>query len=157
MSYKGAIRILVGLCAVAVSGCVRNTVDSSADGRLFLLLDVPSTRVDRQVIQISLEIENMDPMRLVIFDRNADATGLNIDITGALDWRDVQSRSLLLGDEVIKGGSEVRFTVRSNQFDQNQTTFRMDGNSIVRLFVSNPNMPGIQHIEIELTVQQALF
>lgn len=156
MLGKGILPLLASGC-LFISGCVRNTVDSSTDGRLFLLLDMPSARVDRNVIQITLEVENVDPVRLVIFDYSTDPTALAVDITGALDWRAVQNRPLDLVGEVIKGGSEVRFLVQSNRFDQNQTIFRLDGNTTIRLFVSNLQMGGVQHIELELTVQQALF
>ena len=139
------------------SGCVRNTVDPSGDGRLFLLLDMPS-RVSGGTIRINLEIENIDPIAVVICNNpETNSAPLCHTVDDPLAWTDVQNKSMDLVGEVIAGGSEVRFAVQDNAFDRNQTTFNLDGNTTIRLYVNNPELSGSRHVEIERTVQQTLF
>ena len=144
------------LCLL-ILGCVRNTVDPSGDGRLFLLLDMPP-RVEGGTLGITLEIENIDPIKIVICNNpETNNAPLCHTVEDPLNWRDVQNKPLDMVGEVIAGGSEVRFFVQDNRFDRNQTQFALDGNTTIRLFINNPELDGLRHVEIERTVQQTLF
>lgn len=148
--------LLASICLL-VSGCVHNTVDPSGDGRLFLLLDMPP-RVSGGTIRINLEIENVDPIAIVICSNpGTNSAQLCRTVDDPLDWADVQGSPMDLVGDVIAGGSEVRFFIQDNQFDRNQAEFNLDGNTTIRLFVSNPELGGNRHIEVERTVQQTLF
>ena len=153
---RGIFGLLTSVYLLA-SGCVHNSVNSSGDGRLFLLLDMPP-RVAGGTIRINLEIENIDPIALVICSNPETNTAqLCRTVDDPLDWGDLQNKPIDLVGDVIAGDSEVRFSVQDNQFDRNETQFNLDGNTTVRLFVSNPELSGSRHIELELTVQQTLF
>lgn len=153
---KAISGLLTSACLLA-SGCVHNTVDPSGDGRLFLLLDMPP-RVAGKTIRVRLEIENIDPIEIVICSSpQTNSAQLCRTVTDPRDWADVQDKPVDLVGDVIAGGSEVRFFVQDNQFDRNQAQFNLDGNTTIRLFVSNPELGGERHIEIERTVQQSLF
>ena len=148
---------LVALIGFALATCAHNTVNPSGDGRLFMLLDMPS-RVSGGTIRITAEVENHDPVEMVICSNPETNTAvLCLSTDNPLDWRDLQGRPIDLLDTVIDGGSEVRFHVRDNTFDTNQIAFTLDGNTTIRLFINRPDLPGSRHVELELTVQQSLF
>lgn len=143
--------------ALVTASCAHNSVNLVGDGRLFLLVDMPP-RVSGGTIRVRAEIENEEPVELVICSEpETNPAPLCRLAANPRAWADVQNRSFDLLGKVIDGGSEVRFFVRDNEFDENQTTFELDGNTTIRLFMQNPELAGSRHVEIELTVQQALF
>jgi hypothetical protein len=152
--WPGANVIVLMLALASGGGCAHNTLDATGDGRLFLLLDLGPSRASGSVFQIDLEIEGMDPVREVVFDQRRSAPAGGLDVAGSINWLDLQGRPLDLMGEVLPGGAEVRMAIRTNDFDTNEISFNLDGNTTVRLFVANPEIPGGQHIEMELTLQQ---
>ncbi|MFC1526338.1 hypothetical protein ACFL6X_05965 [Candidatus Latescibacterota bacterium] len=151
------LSLAAALVSAAMPGCAHNTVDASGDGRLFLLVDMPP-RVSGGTIRVNVEVENLDPVEMVICNNpQTSSAQLCRGAENPLTWTDVQYRPIDLTESVIAGGSEVRFFVRDNEFDENQVTFKVDGNTTVRLYIDNPELGGSRHVLIELTVQQGVF
>lgn len=149
--------VLGGIMVAWVAGCAHNSVDTAGSGRLFLLLDMPPA-VGGGVIKISLEIEQIDPIALVICnDPDDNPAPLCHTVDDPLVWNEVRNKAIDMVGEVIAGGSEVRLSIQDDRFDRNETQFNLDGNTTIRLYVNNPEQSGNKHVEIERTVQQALF
>jgi len=162
LQVSGPLGARVGfvvLAAVLLSfvSCARNTVQPTGDGRLFMLVDMKPTQASNGTLQVDVEVENLDPVRVVIFDHSLPppAPG-GIDVTHSVDWRIVQGVPLDLVGQVLPGGSAVHIAVRTSGFDENEISFTLDGNTSVRLFVANPQVVTEQHMQIELTMQQTL-
>jgi hypothetical protein len=75
-------------------------------------------------------------------------------VAGSINWLDLQGRPLDLMGEVLPGGAEVRMAIRTNDVETHENSVNLDATTTVRLFVANPEIPGGQHIEMELTLQQ---
>lgn len=155
----GPLAFLVSLllAGILAAGCAENTVEPTGDGRLFLLLEADPSRAYGSVIQIDLQIEGMDPIREVVFDQRKpppSGGGVYIDVSESVNWLDIQGNPYDLVGEVLPGGTEIHMSIKTNQFDTNEASFTLDGNTTVRIFVANPDVPGTQHLEMELTLQQ---
>lgn len=152
-----SLRVAVLLAAVALGptlvGCAHNTVDSSGDGRLFLLLDLDPRYAAAGAIRIEMEVENIDPISLKFW--GGDEEPQRIDVSDALSWKKWQHKLFDLTGELLLGGTEVYFRMDSDKYDSNQLSFKIDGNTIIRLVPTDPSRrPSVQHILIELAVQQ---
>ena len=142
-----------------MTGCAHNTIDTTGDGKLWLMLDLDPDRANGQTIRVHVEVEGLDPIDLKFWGQERPPQRVNV--SDAENWREWQHRLYDLAqsqtDERLPGGSEVRFRVDSDKYDTNEISFRMDGNTIVRLVPTDRSRPGVQHILIELAVQQSTY
>ena len=153
ISRRAAILLAAVALGAPLVGCAHNTVDSSGDGRLFLLLDLDPRYAAAGAIRIEMEVENIDPISLKFW--GGDEEPQRIDVSDALSWKKWQHKLFDLTGELLPGGTEVYFRMDSDKYDTNQITFKIDGNTIIRLVPTDPSRrPGVQHILIELAVQQ---
>ena len=147
---------ILALSGMTLGSCAHNTVDSSGDGRLFLMLDLDPGYAAAGTIRINMEVENLDPIALKFW--GGDVQPQRVDVSDALPWKFWRSRLYDLTGEFLPGGTEVHFRVDSDKYDSNQISFEMDGNTIIRLVPTDPDRPvGTQHILIELAVQQDAY
>lgn len=152
--------------SIAVSflygACARNPQSGAfEDGRLYLWLDLPSNLVSWSYLEVRVEVEGYEPITKKIFDfkRYEDRPNITPDVSDAIDWYEATDpqRPLLLLDDVVKGGSEVYVRVAAFQFDSTDISFKLDGNTSLRVYVENPDKPGSHHLWMDRSSQGSAF
>ena len=154
-------RVLGFVLVFLSSSCARNPEAVYEDGRLYLLLDMDSRFASHRLLFVRVEAEGYEAKTIKIFDYGKftpeQLATLPVDVEGALDWGDLQGRPYDIMGTPIKGGSEVTVTVQQGEFDVNSITFKMDGDTQIRVFVKNPELPGPKHLQIERSVLHVGF
>lgn len=141
--------------------CARNPQSGAfEDGRLYLWLDLPSNRVSTGYLEVRVEAEGFEPVTMKLFDfEQYGGVDPALDVSGAIDWYEATNpqRPLLLLDDVIKGGSEVYFRISQRQFDFATLSFKLDGDTSLRVYVERPDEPGAKHLWIERSSRGSLL
>ena len=143
--------------------CARNPQSGAfEDGRLYLWLDLPSNRVSTGYLEVRVEAEGFEPVMIKLFDferYGGHPSALILDVSDAIDWYEAANpqRPLLLLDDVIKAGSEVYVKVAQYGFDFATISFKLDGDTSLRVYVERPDEPGAKHLWIERSSRGSLF
>lgn len=150
----------IGFVALFMA-CARNPNAVYEDGRLYFLVDMDSRFAAHRLLLVRVEAEGYEARLIKIFDYSKftpeQLATLPVDVTGALDWVELQGRPYDIMGTTIRGGSEVTVTVQQGEFDVNSVTFKMDGDTQIRVFIKNPELPGAKHLQIERSILHVGF
>ena len=132
------------------------------EGRLYLWLDLRSNHVSWSYLEIRVEAEGYEPITKKIFDFNLYEGRSDIipDVSDAIAWYEATDpqRPLLLLEDILEGGSEIYVRVAAYQsFDFTDISFKLDGNTSLRVYVENPDKPGGHHLWIDRSSQGSAF
>jgi len=140
---SGLSLLAIVSCFLALlTGCARSTVGTFESGKLYIIIDMPSTSVEDHYLVITAEVEGYEPfvMKFLNYDYEERAKTMGLDYLGALDWERWKGQPVDLTEMAIKGGTEITLRVRDRRLQGLSKTFQIDGDVAFRVYVLNPEI-----------------